>query len=472
MKKSELIFTVILIPIDFLMIFLAGLCAYLLRFKTAFAEVRPGVFIWSFQEYFGLVVGTAIFLIIIFALGGLYQIKEIRRKFFDQLVRIFMACSTGVMFLVIYIFFYREFFTSRFIILTGWILVIIFIALARLIICLIQRGLFKKGFGIHRIVIIGQDKTAEIISRELYKNPRLGYKIVERFKNFNEQVKSQLLEIKKTLGLDEIIQADPNLPQEEVRGLFDFCQEHHLVFKHAADLFGTQTSNIEIDTIDGVPIIEIKKTPLDGWGKILKRIFDIIISLVLIILSSPLLLLTAIAIKIDFKGPILFKKLDDGSPLKRVGEQGKLFNYFKFRTMRPKTDSLRYTELSDQNLRKESPLVKIKDDPRITRVGKFIRRFSIDELPELFLVFMGRMSLVGPRPHLPEEVAQYKKHHRKLLTLKPGMTGLAQIFGRSDLDFEDEVRLDTYYIENWSLGLDLQILLKTPWAVLKRRKTL
>lgn len=472
MKKSELTFTAILVPLDFLMFFLAGLCAYLLRFKTAFMEVRPGVFIWSFQEYLGLVAGTAIFLIIIFALGKLYQVKEIRRKFFDQLTRIFMACSTGAMFLVIYIFFHREFFTSRFIILTGWILAVIFVAIGRLAISWIQRGLFKKGIGIHRVVIIGQDKTAEIISRKLYKTASLGYKIVERFKNFNEQVKGRILEIKKTLGLDEIIQADPNLPREEARGLFGFCQEHHLVFKHAADLFDTQTSNIEIDTIDGVPIIEIKKTPLDGWGKILKRIFDIVGSFILIILFSPLMILTAIAIKLESKGPILFRHLDDGSLIKRVGEQGKLFNYFKFRSMREKVDSLRYTELADRNLRKDSPLVKIKDDPRITRVGKFIRRFSIDELPELFLVLAGKMSLVGPRPHLPEEVAKYKKHHRQVLTLKPGMTGMAQISGRSDLDFEDEVRLDTYYIENWSLKLDLQILLKTPFAVLKPRKAL
>ena len=134
--------------------------------------------------------------------------------------------------------------------------------------------------------------------------------------------------------------------------------------------------------------------------------------------------------------------------------------------------SLRYTdEYKEKNTREEGPLVKIKDDPRITKVGKFIRRFSIDELPEFFLVFIGRMSLVGPRPHLPEEVSGYKKHHKKVLTIKPGITGMAQISGRSDLNFEDEVRLDSYYIENWSIWLDLYILLKTPWAVLKKRKT-
>jgi exopolysaccharide biosynthesis polyprenyl glycosylphosphotransferase len=383
-----------------------------------------------------------------------------------------MASSTGVMVLVVYIFFHREFFTSRFIILSGWILSIVFVSTSRLIIQSIERYLFRKGIGIHRIVLIGEGQLAEDLAKELYRNPALGYKIVERFKNFNNAVRNRLLEIKSVLGLDEIIQADPNLPREEAIELFDFCQEHHLIFKHAADLYDAKTSNVEIDTIKGLPIIEIKKTPLDGWGKILKRIFDIIGSLILIILFLPLMILTAIAIKLESKGPILFRRLDDGTLVKRVGEHGKLFNYFKFRSMQEKSNSLRYTQLADLNLRKGSPLVKIKDDPRITKVGKFIRRFSIDELPELFLVLTGKMSLVGPRPHLPEEVAQYKKHHRRVLTLKPGMTGMAQISGRSDLSFEDEVRLDTYYIENWSLGLDLQILLKTPFAVLKKRETL
>ncbi len=182
------------------------------------------------------------------------------------------------------------------------------------------------------------------------------------------------------------------------------------------------------------------------------------------------MLLAALMIKLDSRGPVFFSKLDDGSPLYRVGQAGKLFRYFKFRSMKPGMDSLRYSELSKLNMRSDSPLVKIKDDPRVTRIGKFIRRFSIDELSELFLVWIGSMSLVGPRPHLPEEVAKYQVHHKKVLTIKPGITGLAQVSGRSDLSFEDETRLDAYYIENWSLWLDLVILLRTPMAVFKSRK--
>lgn len=222
--------------------------------------------------------------------------------------------------------------------------------------------------------------------------------------------------------------------------------------------------------ISGVPIVEVKKTTLDGWGRIAKRIFDVVASLILIILVSPILLITAIAVKLDSRGPVLFSRLDDGGMLYRVGQGGRLFHYFKFRSMIDKHNYMRYTELADKNIRKDGPMVKIVEDPRVTRVGKFIRRFSIDELPELFLVFKGDMSLVGPRPHLPEEVAKYEHHHKKVLTIKPGITGMAQISGRSDLSFEEEVKLDTYYIENWTLLFDLAIILRTPLAVLRLRK--
>jgi lipopolysaccharide/colanic/teichoic acid biosynthesis glycosyltransferase len=180
------------------------------------------------------------------------------------------------------------------------------------------------------------------------------------------------------------------------------------------------------------------------------------------------MILTALLIKLDSFGPVFFSTFR-GKPTMRVGQGGKLFHYFKFRSMEPETHDQRYHELADQDVRKGTPMVKIKDDPRITRIGKIIRRFSIDELPEFFLVLMGRMSLVGPRPHLPEEVAKYAKHHKKVLTIKPGITGMAQVSGRSDLDFEDEVRLDSYYIENWSILLDLFILFKTPFILVKKR---
>ena len=188
----------------------------------------------------------------------------------------------------------------------------------------------------------------------------------------------------------------------------------------------------------------------------------------LLVIFSPVMLIEAMAINFNSTGGTFFSHLPDGSELERIGEGGKPFHYFKFRSMYADTHWQRYKELSHLDFRK-GPLIKIKNDPRITPVGRFIRKWSIDELSELILVFLGRMSLVGPRPHEPEEVARYKAHHRRVLAIKPGITGMAQISGRSDLDFEEEVRLDTWYIENWSLWLDLMILLRTPFAVISHR---
>jgi exopolysaccharide biosynthesis polyprenyl glycosylphosphotransferase len=335
---------------------------------------------------------------------------------------------------------------------------------------LIQRSLFKHGVGVHKTVLVGNSQTTDNLMRYYSANNDCGVEVVKRLRNFNLEDSQELEEFLKAKEVDEIIQSDPNLSKAEVLRLYDFSDENHLTFKYAADLLGAKVLKTEVAETAGIPIVEVKKTPLDGWGRIAKRIFDIIGSIFLIILTSPLILLSILLIKIDSHGPVFFSRRDDGSPLFRVGQSGKLFRYFKFRSMVPGTDSMRYNELADKNVRNEGPMVKIKDDPRITRVGKLIRRWSIDELPELFLVLKGDMSLVGPRPHLPEEVAKYEHHHKKVLTIKPGVTGMAQISGRSDLSFEEEVKLDTYYIENWSLSLDLSIVMRTPFAIIKGRK--
>jgi lipopolysaccharide/colanic/teichoic acid biosynthesis glycosyltransferase len=200
-----------------------------------------------------------------------------------------------------------------------------------------------------------------------------------------------------------------------------------------------------------------------------KRFIDIVGALVLIMLSLPVMLFAALVIKMTSRGPILFSRLDDGTPAMRVGKDGKPFPHCKFRTMAVGTHMLRYTELAGRNMREGSPLVKIKDDPRVTRIGAFLRKYSIDELPEFFLVLRGDMSLVGPRPHLPEEVARYEAWQLETLRVKPGITGLAQVSGRADLPFGREAELDIRYVRNWSLWSDIVILARTPLVVISGR---
>jgi exopolysaccharide biosynthesis polyprenyl glycosylphosphotransferase len=469
MKRSELFFSFLLLPLDYLAIVAAGITAYYLRYSDFFKNLRPVIFNLKFEQYLNIVLLLAVFWLIIFALAGLYTIQS-PRKLVKEVYRVILACSTGLMLIVILIFVRRELFDSRFIVLAAWILAIIYVSAARVLIRGIQRILLKHGIGVKKVVIVGASKTSDMLVGNFSGNRGYGLEVVKRARDFELNTAQELEEFIKHNSVDEIIQADPNLSKTETLRLFDFADEHHLIFKYVADLLGTKVLKTELTEFSGLPIMEVKKTPLDGWGRIIKRLFDFFLSLIFIIILSPVFILASIVIKLDSHGPIFFSRRDDDSPLFRVGQGGKLFRYFKFRSMRDRCDSMRYKELADLNIRQGGPLVKIKDDPRITHVGKFIRRFSIDELPELFLVLTGKMSLVGPRPHLPEEVAKYERHHKKVLTLKPGITGMAQIAGRSDLSFEEEVKLDTYYIENWSFLMDLTILLRTPLAVLRRRK--
>lgn len=470
MKRSELTFSFLLLPLDFTMIVLAGVSAYYIRFAKIVTDIRPVVFDLPFKPYLETLLLVALLWLLIFAFAGLYNIRS-ARKIINEFYRVILACSTGFMAVVIIIFLRRELFDSRFIVLVAWVISIFYIIFARILVRTLQRYLYKFDIGIHRVVLIGASESLDILKKEFLLQKKSGYKIVKELSGFSHNDKNAMIDFIKNNDVDEIIQVNPDLNTNEKMRLYSFADENHIDYKYVADLFGTKGLKTEVQQIAGIPIIEVKKTPLDGWGRIVKRFFDLIVSFLLIIILSPIFIITSILIKLDSSGPIFFSRKDDDSMLKRVGQGGKPFHYFKFRSMKPKTDNLRYTELAGRNLRGDGPMVKIENDPRVTRVGRFIRRFSIDELPELFLVIKGSMSLVGPRPHLPEEVANYESHHKKVLTIKPGITGMAQISGRSDLSFNEEVKLDVYYIENWSLLMDFAILLRTPLAVFKNRKT-
>lgn len=454
------------------MILLAGITAYYLRYTEFIQGVRPVIFNLHLTSYIKVLSIIDILWLVVFSLAGLYSIRG-ARKFTQEIYKIILACSTGFMLIVVLIFIRRELFDSRFIILAGWIFAIFYISFSRGIIRFIQRILFKKGIGVHKVVLVGNSKTTDTLIYEFSRSKNEGYEVVKRLRNFDSESAQELENLLKSKEVDEIIQSDPNLSKAETLRLYDFADAYHITFKFAADLLGTKVLKTEVNEIAGIPIVEVKKTPLEGWGRIIKRTVDIFFSMILIIIFSPILFLTAIIVKIDSHGPISYKNL-------RIGKDGKSFKLFKFRSM-----LLQYCtgeeysneiaqefekELIKNQNTKSGPVYKIANDPRVTKVGRFIRRWSIDELPQLFNVLAGSMSLVGPRPHQPREVAKYELHHKKLLMIKPGITGMAQISGRSDLTFEEEVKLDTYYVENWSIFLDLSILMRTPIAVIRSRK--
>ncbi len=459
MKKSEIFFSSILVPIDFILLILAGLSAYALRYSNIYINyIKEVTFNLALLEYLKYLVWVALVWLLIFGLTGIYSMR-VGKRIFKILRDIFLACSTGTLIVILVLFFSRQLFASRFIILASWFLAIVYVSLAHLSIRFIQRLFYKKGTGIHRVVFIGKQQDNQILLNEFKQNLKLGYKIVYQIELLDEEKVSDIKKLAKNNLIDEIIQAEPNVERQKVLDLIDIANEYHLAFKYVADLLGAQRSNVEIYTINGIPLIEIKKTPLDGWGRVVKRLFDILASIFFIILSVPLFIIVPCLIKFSSKGPIFYKSL-------RIGAKGKRFYLYKFRTMIDKADQLKKT-LLDKNERQDGPLFKMENDPRVTKIGKFLRKTSIDEIPNFWNVLLGNMSLVGPRPHEPHEVERYKKHHKKLLNIKPGITGMAQVSGRSKLDFETEVKLDTLYMENWSWWLDIIILFKTPLILLK-----
>lgn len=471
MKPLEIFFGVLRIPVDFILTVLAFLLAYQIRLTT---DLIPGVqlpvTISTFPEYGEYLAVTAIatfLLLVFFAFFGLYGLKR-PEPLSKQISKILAASIIWLFTIITYYFIVRTFPFSRLALFQSWFFTFIFLVIGRTFLQSLQNRLYRRGIAQTRVLLIGATETAGEVLTNYFRNPQ--FKCIGYLENQDKNLPritylgnmENLEEIVRQHRIEKIIQCKEQLNTLQEGSLLDFCREHQLEYSFIPDQLEMQRTNIEIETPAGIPVITLKPTPLEGWGRVFKRAFDFCGALILTILLSPFLLIIALLIKLDDpKGTIFFKYLDDGSRVKRVGQKGRLFHFYKFRTMKPNTHNLRYTELSHLNTRQGTPMVKIKNDPRVTRIGHLLRKTSLDELPQLFNVLKGEMSLVGPRPHLPEEVAHYAKHHKFVLTIKPGITGMAQVSGRSDLDFEQEVRLDSFYIENWSPFLDLKILVQT-----------
>ena len=260
--------------------------------------------------------------------------------------------------------------------------------------------------------------------------------------------------------VQEVIIADPDFPQDQAVELVDQCHQRGVTVRIAPSTMEILVHRAEFVPGTSVPLFELRPPVFDGFDYAVKRTFDFLGSLLLVLLLSPLLLLISIAVFLSSRGPVLYRS-------RRPGIGGEPFSCFKFRTMRSGADQ---QQADIESLNEASgPLFKIRDDPRMTSVGRFLRRFSFDELPQLFNVLLGQMSLVGPRPLPQRDFDQLEEWHKKRYLVLPGITGLWQVSGRSELDFDDLVRLDFLYLERWSVALDLTILVKTVPAVFSRR---
>lgn len=458
MRKSDLFFNALRLPVDFIMLILAGLINYILRTKLL-SFFRPVYFEFNLPmiNYLYLVVFVSLIFIGVYAISGLYSMKN-RIGRVEEFIKIVVASSAGVMIIIIYIFLRQELFNSRFLVLGGWFFAIIFIFLGRLWIRKFQSYTMAHfRFGLHKTMLIGENEAALRILGQLQGNPITGAIVVKHLKN------PEIQEIRLAVGnpgIEEMILADSNYPNQKVTELIDFCNDNHIIFKFVPNVYHTLSSNFEVSNVEGIPLIELQRTALDGWGKIIKRFIDIMASMTGIVMLSPIFLILTLAIKWETEGPVFAR-------LKRVSKN-KEFILYKFRSMVQNAEEL-LPYIKDLNERKDGPLFKLRNDPRITKVGRFMRRIRVDEIAQLWNVLKGDMSLVGPRPHQPDEIARYEKHHKKVLAIKAGATGLAQVSGSSGLPFEEEVALDSFYIDNWSLLLDIKLILKTAFKILNDR---
>jgi exopolysaccharide biosynthesis polyprenyl glycosylphosphotransferase len=463
---------VLQVPIDFLLLVLAGVSAYYLRFTDWAISLRPVVFDLSLSDFSEIIVLVSLIWVFLFAIFGLYSFDP-NRKLARDLLKIVLVCSVGLGVIALYIMFALQQFDSRFLVAAGFIFAIIYISFGRILMRGIKSLLYRAGVGLRRVVVIGSEEVTDSIVNTLKQRKELGYNVVATYERFNRALEKELDKLK----LNEVILTNPGADKKETLGILRYCNQHHIVFKYSADLFATYSTNMVVSALAGVPLVELKRTPLDGWGRVIKRVFDIVMSIVVIVVTSPIMLLSILVILIETGRPIIYKN-------ERVGLRGRKFFTLKFRSMyRQDSTGVQFgkegekaqekeQELIKKQSAKKGPIYKIKNDPRVTGFGRFIRRWSIDELPQFFNVLGGSMSIVGPRPHQPREVEKYEEEYRSVFTLKPGITGLAQISGRSDLEFEDEMKLDVFYIEKWSLLLDIIIFVKTPFILFRKRKAL
>jgi exopolysaccharide biosynthesis polyprenyl glycosylphosphotransferase len=449
--------------LDVALILAASALAWYLRYEVQLFRVVESIFYNPLSEYYGLFALLAATILFVLSVNGAYTPRR-GGALIPELVRIFNAALAGIVVVVAVTFGVRPLAYSRLLFFYDGVLIVLFLGLARAIRRAVEVQLRQRGLGVQKVLIVGAGEIGRAVMRTMAARPDLGYHVVgfvdddpargtTDLGRFHALGGLEALETQLTAErVDEVIITLPWLYQRKITGLINVCQRLGARPRIVPDLLQPSLNQVDVDDLGGIPLIGIKEYSLSRAGLVVKRLLDITVSALGLFLFSPLWGLVALLIKLESHGPILFRQT-------RIGQGGKPFTVYKFRTMRDGAEE-HLASLADQN-QATGPLFKIKDDPRLTRLGRLFRRTSIDEVPQLFNILRGEMSLVGPRPALPGEVEKYESWQRQRLEAPQGLTGLPQVSGRSDLTFDETCLLDIYYIENWSLSLDLTIMLRT-----------
>ncbi|MBI4790941.1 MAG: undecaprenyl-phosphate glucose phosphotransferase [Chloroflexi bacterium] len=458
--------------LDAALINIAIALAWYIRYELLLTvPLGEGFFPQPYSAYIPLAIVLTIFCIAIFRIEGLYFPAR-GRTFLDEVYALINGTTTATLLIMAVTFFVRPLVYSRAVYVYAALLIVILLAAARAIERLIRPRLRKRGIGVDRVLIVGTGEVGRALMRNIVAQPDLAYHIVGFVDDNYERGHTDIGRLKALGGtenlrdllrdclVDEVIVTLPWTAREKIITIMELCQRMGVAAQVVPDLFQLSLGRVAMDDVGGIPLISVRETKIGTWNSAIKRLIDLLGSTALIVLFAPLMALIAILIRTDSAGPIIFRQ-------KRIGRGGRPFIAYKFRSMRlgAEEEMAHLTNLNEA----DGPLFKIRNDPRHTRIGRWLRRMSLDELPQLFNVLRGEMSLVGPRPPLLAEVERYQDWHKQRLQVSPGMTGLWQVSGRSELPFDEQCMLDIYYIENWSPWLDMWIMLRTIPTVLLAR---
>lgn len=445
--------------------------AYYVRYELQI--LRP-VFeknVAPFSPYIPYFVVYAAWMFLNYRGSGLY--KNIRgRSWAEEVYTILNGAANATLVIMALSFFFQPVVFSRLMLIYAAGFTVILLSAARVAQRIVRSSLRSKGIGVERVLIVGAGEVGQAVLRTIIARKELGYHAVGYVDDNPNRGSVDLGRVRGLGGIDKLEQAVAEeqvdtviitlrwQQHDQIVKLVRTCQQAGVQVRIVPDVFQLNMRQVQVENLDGIPLLGINGTvQFYRSNRLLKRFIDLSV----VLLAAPVWMilfgLVALAVRLDSAGPILYRQ-------RRVGENGKEFSIIKFRTMIPDADKYRQQLVLQHNLDPRHP--KIVDDPRVTRVGGFLRRTSMDELPNLLNVLRGHMSLVGPRPPTPDEVELYEPWHRQRLQIMPGMTGLWQVNGRSDVPFDEMCLLDIYYIENWSIKLDIQILMMTLPRVLLR----
>ncbi len=449
---------------DVLLINLAFAVAYWLRYELQWFAAVDEANLVPYGAFVPISLTLTVLLLGIYRLNGVYSLPR-GAAWFDEVYRLLTGTATGIILMVfVIVFLFRPLFYSRLIFFYAGVLITIFLSASRLGMRMVRNHLRQRGLGVDRLLIVGAGEVGRTVMRHVVAQPSLGYHVVGfvdddpdkgstdigRFKALGST--ANIPRLVKELAVDEVIITLPWMYHRKIVSIIAQCEREQTRVRIVPDMFQMTLSHLDVEDLGGIPMIGVRDISISSGQMLFKRTMDVVVSTVGLILLFPLFILVGLLIKLDSPGAVFFTQI-------RVGKGERLFACFKFRSMRKGAEAQQEELLAFNEA--DGPIFKMRDDPRITRLGRLLRRTSIDELPQLINVLMGHMSLVGPRPAPPSEVQRYQPWHKRRLEVSPGMTGLWQVSGRSELSFDEMVLLDLYYIENWSPILDLQIMLRT-----------